>query len=182
MQVHVLVGSLRSGSFGRKIARAAEDVSPDEMNFEVIDGRELPLFDQDLDGDEKPTAVQRLIDQVTSADALLFITPEFNYGIPGTLKNAIDWASRPPYHSPLKNKPAVIISYSVAPTGGSRAHLQLSSVLSGTLTPVMVAPGFSIPAIHEKFDEAGVLTDEMTRKRLIRTLEDFAEWAKSLED
>jgi chromate reductase len=180
MKVLVFIGSLRGGSFSRKIAVAAADTAPEGASLEIVDGRDLPLYNQDLEGDEKPAAVQQLVDQVNASDALLFVTPEFNYGIPGTLKNAIDWASRPPYHSPLKNKPATIISHSIAPTGGARAHLQLSSVLSGTLTPMLVAPGFSIPAVHEKFDDAGTLTDDVTRKRLARTLEDLSAWAKSL--
>lgn len=177
MKVLIWIGSLRQGSFSRKLAMAAREAAPGTMSCEIIDGRDLPLYDQDLDGDEKPAAVQTLLDQVSAADGILFATPEYNYGIPGPLKNGIDWASRPAYRSPLKNKPSTIVSYSIAPTGGSRAHMQLSGVLDGTLTPVLTAPGFSIPAIHEKFDDSGALTDEMTRKRLVRMLDEFESWA-----
>ena len=180
MDVLVLIGSLRAASFSRKIGEAAVAVAPNDMNLKIVDGRSLPLYDQDLDGEKKPAAVQTLLDQIIAADALVFVTPDSNYGIPGTLKNAIDWASRPAYRSPLKNKPSVIVSHSVAPTGGARAHSQLSSVLSGTLTPTLVAPGFSIPAVHEKFDESGQLADEMTGARLVRTLEELAAWTSSL--
>ncbi len=180
MHILTFVGSLRAESFSRKLAVAAEATAPDGTRFTSTDARDLPHYDQDLDGDEKPAAVQTLLDQVTAADALLFVTPEFNYGIPGPLKNAIDWASRPAYRSPLKNKPALVISQSIAPTGGVRAHTQLVAVLGGTLTPIFNGPAFNVPAIHEKFDEAGALTDELVKARLTRTLEDFTTWARAL--
>ena len=170
------IGSLRKDAFGRKLAAAVVAAS-ETISFECIDGRDLPLYDQDLDGDEKPVAVRTLLDQVSAAGAMVFVTPEYNYGIPGPLKNAIDWASRPAYNSPLKGKPALVISYSISPTGGVRAHQQLDSVLAGTLTPVFVAPSFVVPAVHEKFDADGVLTDEQTKVRLERSLADFADWA-----
>ena len=179
MKVLVLVGSLRAASFSGKIARAAVAAAPKDMSLEILDGRDLPLFDQDLEEAGRPEAVEAFRDRVVAADALLFVTPEFNYGIPGTLKNAIDWASRPPYRSPLREKPAVIISLSVSPTGGCRAHGQLSSVLSGTLTPLMNAPSLSISAVHEKFDESDTLTDENTQARLRRTLEELGAWVSS---
>ena len=143
------------------------------------DGRELPLYDQDLDGEEKPPAVVELLERVGGSDALLFITPEFNYGIPGPLKNAIDWASRPAYRSPIKDKPSLIIALSIAPTGGARAELQLATVLKGTATPTFVGPSVAIPAVHEKFDASGALVDDMTKLRLSKTLEDFCAWAET---
>ena len=91
----------------------------------------------------------------------------------------IDWASRPAYNSPLKGKPSLVIALSVAPSGGARAHSQLGTVLAGTLTPVFVGPGFLVPAVHEKFDEHGALSDELTGLRLSRTLEEFVAWARS---
>ena len=182
MKILIAVGSLRAASFSKKLALAAADLGPEGAEFEIVDGRDLPLYDQDLDGEEKPASVQTLVDQVSSADALVFIAPEFNYGIPGTLKNLIDWASRPAYNSPLKNKPSLVIALSVAPAGGARAHSQLSVVLGGTLTPVFVGPGFLVPAVHEKFDESGKLTDDLTGLRLSKTLEGFVAWAETFSD
>lgn len=176
MKILVLIGSLRAAAFSRKLAAAVEAAAPEGAEVTLADGRDLPLYDQDLDGEEKPAAVQVLLDQVSAADGLVFVTPEFNYGIPGPLKNAIDWASRPAYNSPLKGKPSVIISHSIAPSGGARAHTQLDSVLTGTLTPVLAAPSITLPAIHEMFDEAGALKDELTRIRLDRMLGEFAAW------
>jgi len=176
LKVLIVIGSLREGSFSRKLARAAGELGPDGMEFEIIDGRDLPLYDQDLDTDEKPPAVQILVEQIAGADALFFVTPEFNYGIPGSLKNLIDWASRPAFRSPLKDKPALLAALSPAPAGGARVYAQLATVLSGTLTPTFLAPSFLVPAVHEKFDEAGVLIDEQTKRRLVRTLEEFGTW------
>jgi chromate reductase len=181
LKVLAVIGSLRSASFSRKLAQAASSLAPEGMALEIIDGRDLPLYDQDLDGEEKPRAVQLQIDQVTGADALIFVTPEFNYGIPGSLKNWIDWASRPAFRSPLKGKPALIFAHSPAPTGGARAYAQLSTVLSGTLTPVFLAPSFLVPAVHEKFDEGGALIDDTTKGRMVRTLEEFGVWGEELD-
>lgn len=182
MKVLVVIGSLRAASFSRKIAQSAAALAPEGMEFEFVDGRDVPLYDQDLDGEEKPAAVMKLFDQVSGADALFFVTPEFNYGIPGTLKNWIDWASRPAFKSPVKGKPALIVACSPAPTGGARAYAQLATVLSGTLTPVFLAPSFLVAAVHEKFDDAGELTDDVTRGRLVRTLSEFRAWVEELGD
>lgn len=180
MKVLVAIGSLRAASFSRKLAKAASALGPEAMEFEIIDGRDLPFYDQDLDTEEKPAAVQKLVDQINAADALFFVTPEFNYGIPGTLKNLIDWASRPAFRSPIKGKPALIVALSPAPSGGARVYTQLATVLAGTLTPVFLAPSFLISAVHEKFDEAGALKDEQTKARLVRTLTEFETWVTRL--
>lgn len=179
MKLLIVVGSLRAASFSRKLGEAVSAHSPDGTRVETTDGRELPLYNQDLDGDEKPAAVVALLDQVVTANGIVFVTPEFNYGIPGPLKNLIDWASRPAYNSPLKGKPSLVIAHSIAPSGGARAHTQLTSVLAGTLTPTFLAPSFVIPQIHEKFDEEGSLTDEFAKVRLQATIGEFATWARS---
>lgn len=180
MKILVLLGSLRKASFSRKVALAAQTLAPEGMSFEITDGRDLPLYDQDLDTEEKPAGVQTLIDQMTAADALLFVTPEFNYSIPGPLKNAIDWASRPAFRSPLKDKPSLVLAHSPAPSGGSCVYKELLAVLKGTLTPTYLGPSFTISAVHEKFDADGALVDEITKGRLVKTLADFERWADQL--
>lgn len=177
MKILVVVGSLRAAAFSRKLAEALVGLAPEGLELELVDGRALPHYDQDLDGDEKPEPVRKLFEQLNAAAGVVFVCPEFNYGIPGSLKNLVDWASRPAFRSPLKGKPSLIVALSIAPTGGSRAHVQLSSVLAGTLTPVFLGPSFLVPAVHEKFDESGALTDEVTKRRLEKTLREFAEWA-----
>ncbi len=124
-----------------------------------------------------PPACRVLVDQINTADALLFVTPEFNYSIPGPLKNAIDWASRPAFRSPLKDKPSLVFAHSPAPSGGSCVYKELLAVLKGTLTPTYLGPSFTISAVHEKFDGDGALIDEVTKVRLTRTLQDFETWA-----
>ena len=176
MKLLVVVGSLRAAGFSRKLGEAVDALAPDGAQLETTDGGALPLYNQDLDGDEKPAPVVTLLDQVVAADGLVFVTPEFNYGIPGPLKNLIDWASRPAYNSPLKGKPSLVVAHSIAPSAGARAHAQLTSVLAGTLTPTFLAPSFVVPQVHEKFDESGSLTDEITKVRLQSTLGAFAEW------
>ena len=106
MKLLIVVGSLRAAGFSRKLGEAVAALSPDGTEVETTDGGDLPLYNQDLDGDEKPAAVVALLDQVANADGIVFVTPEFNYGIPGPLKNLVDWASRPAYNSPLKGKPS----------------------------------------------------------------------------
>lgn len=179
MRILFVVGSLRAASFNLKLAKAAATSLPEGSDIEYVDGRDLPHYDQDLDTEDKPETVRRMQEQVTNADALVFVTPEFNYGIPGPLKNLIDWASRPAFQSPLKGKPALVLSSSPAPTGGARAHGQLTTVLGGTLTPCFTGPSFIVPAVHEKFDEAGTLTDEVTKRRLDKTMPEFTAWAAS---
>lgn len=180
MKILVLVGSLRAASYSRKLAQAAAALAPEGTTLELVDGRDLPLYDQDLDGDEKPPAVRTLLDQVSGADGLLFVTPEYNYGIPGPLKNLVDWASRPAFQSPLKDNPSMVIALSMAPTGGARSHGQLTSVLAGTLTPLFNSPSFLVGSVHQKFDDAGRLTDEQTEKRLTRNLASFVEWIEKV--
>lgn len=180
MKMLIALGSLRTASFSRKLANAATAAAPAGVECEIVDGRALPHYDQDLDGEDKPEAVRELHVLLAGADALVFITPEYNYGIPGVLKNWIDWASRPAFKSPLRGMPSLVMSLSPAPTGGARAHAQLTTVLSGTLTPVFVAPSYVVPAVHEKFGESGELTDEVTRTRLEKTLENFRDWAESI--
>ena len=179
MKLLVVVGSLRAASFSRMLGNAVSALAPDGVQVETTDGGALPLYNQDLDGEEKPTPVVTLLEQVAAADGIVFVTPEFNYGIPGTLKNLVDWASRPAYNSPLKGKPALVIAHSIAPSGGARAHVQLTSVLAGTLTPTFPAPSFVVPQVHEKFDADGSLADEIMKILLGTTIADFAVWARS---
>ncbi len=180
MQTLLLVGSLRAASFSGKLADAIQEIAGDAFSFTRTTGGDLPLYNQDLDGEEKPAAVASFLREVDAAQGLVVVTPEFNYGIPGPLKNAIDWASRPAFRSPLKGKPTLIVSVSLAPVGGARAHAQLQQVLAGTLTPVYTAPTFAVGGIHEKFDPSGALTDEVIRAGLERQLTGYLAWARSV--
>ncbi len=176
MKLLGITGSLRKASYNTALLNAAAGLLPDGVAFELL-RPDLPLYNADLDGDEKPEAVREFLQRIESADALLLASPEYNYGIPGGLKNAIDWASRPAFESPLVAKPTGIISASMSAIGGARAQAALKLVLAGTLTPVYPAIEYLLGSAHEKFDENGGLVDETSERRLKRYLHGFIEWA-----
>jgi chromate reductase len=134
------------------------------------------MYNADNDGPASPPAVVELRAAVRRADAVLIATPEYNYGIPAVLKNAIDWLSRPPSDSPLVNKPTAIMGASGGVVGTARAQQQLRLILTGTRTPVMLPPEILVGTAQEKFDAAGRLTDEATRKFLADGLRSFVDW------
>lgn len=135
MNVLALCGSLREASFNaRLLAEAGHRLEAAGAGVRVASIGDVPLYNEDLDGDGKPAPVVALIDAIGAADALLIVSPEYNYGIPGVLKNAIDWASRPAYRSVLKDRPTAILSASMSAIGGARLQAQLREVLAGTLS------------------------------------------------
>ncbi|MDO3381891.1 NADPH-dependent FMN reductase [Gilvimarinus algae] len=175
MKVLAISGSLRKDSLNTSLAKAALALLPDSVETEVAEIGDLPLYNQDIDGDDKPEAVVRLKNAIAEADALIIATPEYNYGVPGPLKNALDWVSRPAYKSVLAHKPTLLLSASMSPMGGVRAQGQMKQVLAGTLTPVFCAPEFAVPSAQNKFS-GGELTDSDTRQRLERLVTDFQAW------
>src|SRR5205814_2162802 len=132
----------------------------------------------DVDTKGKPEPVAALVEAVRSADGLLFATPEYNYGIPGVLKNAFDWVSRPPQTTPLKGKPAAIMSASTGISGGMRAQNHLRQAFLFTETYAMLKPEVIIPKAAERFDADGRLTDESTRQLIAKFLVAFAAWTR----
>ena len=128
--MHVLAfsGSLRQASFNSGLIRAATELAPDGVTVERADISAVPLYNGDQDGESKPAAVEQLAQQIRKADALLFATPEYNYSIPGVLKNAIDWLSRVP-GSIFAGKPAAIMGASMGGMGTSRSQYHLRQVL-----------------------------------------------------
>lgn len=162
--VLALAGSLREGSYNRALIEAARDAAPDGMHIELFDLAEIPLYDPDLDNDDdRPAPVGALKQGIAAADALLISTPEYNFGIPGVLKNAIDWASRPAGRSPMADKPTAIMSAVTGLWGGVRAQMALRDVLHATRTPVVQRPEVLVAQARQKFDDEGRLTDEATR-------------------
>ena len=175
-------GSLRKESYNTKLLLAAAQCLPDGLTLRVISCGDLPLYNNDLDGEIKPESVSRLLRAIKESDGLLIATPEYNYSIPGVLKNAIDWASRPGYKSVLAGKPAAIISGTQSVIGGARVQLHLRDVLSSTLTPVVPSPPFLVPLVQEKFNQDGELVDEETVRRLDRYVKDLIQWVDRLAD
>lgn len=178
MRIVAISGSLRQASFNTTLLEAARRCLPDEVSWEFGAIGDLPLYNEEIDGAGKPAAVQQLLDQVAAADGLIIASPEYNYGVPGGLKNAIDWLSRPAYNSVLLHKPVLIMSASLSPVGGVRAQGQLKQIFSGTLTPVYPAPEFALGAAHTQFDN-GRLVDDAAQERLTRLMHGFCVWVES---
>jgi chromate reductase len=161
--VLAISGSVRAGSFNSMLIHAARELVPSGMIIEIYDGlREIPPYDGGLDTPTPPAPVADLRARIAAADALLISTPEYNYGVPGVLKNAIDWASTPPRDSVLRDKPVVLMGASPTPFGTVRAQLALRQTFLSTGSPVVAKPEVLVFNAHERFDADGRLTDEGT--------------------
>ena len=156
-------GSLRRASYSTAVLRTLLEELNGEVEATTFDIGALPHYNADLDGENAPEPVRALKAAIAAADALLFVTPEYNYGMPGVLKNAIDWASRPGYKSVLRDKPALIISTSGGAIGGARATQQLKLTLLGTISRVLPWPEVFITYAGSKITD-GKLTDPESLK------------------
>lgn len=177
-EVRVLgvAGSLRKGSLNRALLRAAQRLAPEGLTLEVFDLAAVPLYDGDVEAAGDPPGVAAFKQAIRDADGMLFATPEYNHGVPGVMKNAVDWASRPPRDAALGGKPVGIIGASSGQTGTARGQSQLRQAFEFTNSYCMPQPELLVFRAHEKFDEGGELTDEATGKYLTRYLEAFAAW------
>jgi chromate reductase len=175
--VLAVIGSLRAKSLHRSLFHAAVELAPAGLVITEYDGvAMLPLYNADHDGDVKPQPVQQLFDAVRGADALLFITPEYNYSIPGALKNVLDWASRGGPHAPMRQKPVAIMGGSPGPIGSMRMQHHLRQSLVFTDNPVLPQPEVGIPQLNQRFDNHGVMTDQSTRDLVAKQLAAFETW------
>ena len=182
-RLHILgiAGSLRQGSFNKALLRAASDLLPPGATLEIYDRLgDIPLYNEDVERRGDPEPVRDLKDRITSADALLIATPEYNYGTPGVLKNAIDWASRPPAQTCLKGKPTAIMGASSGAHGTARAQAALRLSLVFTRTLILVDPEVYVSKASEKFDVQGRLTDELTREFVRKLLVALVDWSHTL--
>lgn len=175
-----IAGSLRQASFNRGLLRAAIELAPASLQITAHELLSIPLYNADVEASAVPASVDALREAVRHADALLIATPEYNHGVPGVLRNAIDWLSRPPRGSALDGKPAAIMGASPGMIGTARAQVQLRQAFVFTNTYAMLQPEVLVARAAEKFDPAGRLTDEATRKYLAGFLERFAEWIRRL--
>ena len=176
-----IAGSLRRGSLNRALLRATQELAPADMEIRIFDRvGEIPLYNQDVEAEGDPEPVQALKRAIGEADALLVATPEYNHGVPGVLKNAIDWASRPPGRSVLAGKPAAILGASPGITGTARGQSQLRQAFVFTDTPALPQPEILVYRAHEKFDAEGRLTDEKTREFVGKLLRGLADWTRRL--
>ncbi len=171
-QVGYFVGSLSSTSINRVLSRALIRLAPDDMEFTEIPIGGLPLYSPDFDDDYPPEAVA-LKEAIGRADALLFVTPEYNRSIPGALKNAIDWASRPYGQNSFDHVPAAVTGASIGQIGTAVAQQSLRGVLSFCNARQMTAPEAYIQYTPEVFKDDGEVTDESTAEFLRGFLEEF---------
>jgi chromate reductase len=158
MRILAISGSLRESSFNTSLLRAAVEAAPDGVELELWDGiSELPLYDEDHEGDT-PESVRRLREDWAAADAILFATPEYNGSVPGGLKNAIDWASRPRIGAALRNKPVAVVGASTGQFGALWAQQDLKRIL-GIAGARVVGTEIPVARAHERFDNEGRLLD-----------------------
>jgi chromate reductase, NAD(P)H dehydrogenase (quinone) len=176
LRVVGIAGSLRKASLNRALLAAAQELAPASIHIDVEDLAEIPMFNQDVDDAGAPAAVVRLRQSVRDADGLLLVTPEYNHGVPGVLKNAVDWLSQPLRRSALEGKPTAIMGASPGLAGTARAQSQLRQAFVLTNTPALLQPEVLVSRAHEKFDATGRLTDELTRRFVADFLCRFADW------
>ena len=174
-----IAGSLRRQSYNRAALRAAVELAPADSTIDIFEIDGIPLFSQD---DEKnpPLKVVELKRLIREADAVLFVTPEYNYSIPGVLKNAIDWASRPYGDNAWSGKPAAIMGASVGAIGTARAQYHLRQVMVFLNMFPINQPEVMIAAAHERFDKEGKLTDEDTKLFISQLLQSLVAWTRRL--
>jgi chromate reductase len=173
-------GSLRAGSYNKALLRAAIDLLPEDVTLEIFDLIGIPAFNQDIEMD-MPTKVKEFKSKIREADALLIATPEYNYSVPGVLKNAIDWASRPYGDNSFDGKPVALMSASPGMLGGVRAqyHLRQSFVYLN-MYPVN-GPDVIVNFAQQKFDSNGNLVDDNTKTFLGQLLQNLVNWTKRLK-
>jgi chromate reductase, NAD(P)H dehydrogenase (quinone) len=161
-----IAGSLREGSYNRSLLRAARELMPEGVELVEYEIGTLPFYDGDVEAAGDPEAVIRFKQAIRDADALLIATPEYNRGVPGVLKNAVDWASRPPLGSPLTGKPVAIMGATTGRGGTARAQEQLRAALEFSRATVLEQPEVLVPEAFMRFDEQGELVDGGIRAEL----------------
>src|SRR2546426_4138992 len=177
-----IAGSLRKGSYNRALLRAAVELAPDGLEIAVFDRLgDVPLYNGDVEAEGDPEPVVALKTAIRQADALLIATPEYNYGVPGVLKNAVDWASRPPGKSVLQGKPAALIGATPGHGGTARGQLALRQSFVFTRTPVMPGPEVLIPEAQARFAEDGTLRDDATRRHVRDLPERLLVWTNRFQ-
>lgn len=174
-----IAGSLRAASYNRGVLRAAKELAPEGSSVDILDLDGIPGFNQD-DEQNPPEKVTELKRRIREADAILFVTPEYNYSVPGVLKNAIDWASRPYGDSAWDGKPAAIMGASVGAIATARAQYHLRQMMVFLNMFPLNQPEVMIGNCADKFDENGNLTDEKTKEYIGRMLKNLVDWTHRL--
>lgn len=175
MKVVALVGSIRKDSYNLQLTKYIQERYQEQLDIEILNIRDIPHYDQDIENNA-PIIVKEFKQKVAKADAVLWVTPEYNYSIPGVLKNAIDWLSR--VDKILIGKPSWIIGASMGNLGTVRAQQHLRDILfsPGVSSPLLPGNEVYIGAVHQKIDERGYLTHEPTVQFLDLVVENFIKW------
>lgn len=181
-QVKILgiAGSLRKGSYNRAALRAAQKMVPSNARIEIFELDGIPPYNQDEEM-RPPQAVAELKRVVRASDAVLFVTPEYNYSVPGVLKNAIDWASRPHGDSAWEGKPAAVMGASIGMAGTARAQYHLRQTFVYLNMYALNRPEVMIPFAADKFDKDGNITDNTTREKIGELVAALARWTARLK-
>ena len=180
MHIVALIGSLRKASYNRMTFNAVRELLPEGVTIEEGEIAAIPPFNDDvLEGSGHPEPVRRLREQIRAADAVLFISPEYNYSIPGVLKNAIDWVSRPTDDQPFRGKPVAIMGAATRALGTGRMQYHLRQVFVFLEAIALLKPEVMINFEAEKFAE-GRLIDEPTRRQIRLQLEALVQWVERL--
>jgi chromate reductase len=174
------VGSLRKGSYNKALMRVAVELKPENATIEVFDLEGIPPFNQDLER-QPPQVVKEFKAKIRKADALLIASPEYNYSVPGVLKNAIDWASRPYGDNSFEGKPVAIMSASVGSLGGARAQYHLRQSFIFLNMHPLNRPEVMMPFAQDNVDANGNVTNEQTRRLIRELLETLVQWTRKLK-
>jgi chromate reductase len=174
-----IAGSLRRQSYNRAALRAATELAPDDSTIEIFEIDGIPGFSED-DEQTPPAKIVELKKKIREADAILFVTPEYNYSIPGVLKNAIDWASRPYGDSAWSGKPAAIMGASIGVIGTARAQYHLRQVMVFLNMFPVNQPEVMIGNAAKRFDAEGNLTDETTKEFMRQLLQNLVDWTRRI--
>ena len=175
-----ICGSLRKASFNMAALRACRELMPAGMALEIAEIGDIPMFNQDVFDAGLPEPAKRFRAEVAAADGVLIASPEYNFSLTPALKNAIDWASRPPNQS-WQDKPVAIFSVSQGPLGGARVQYDLRRILGQLWAHVLPRPEVFIGSAPTKFDKDGKLTDEAARKFLAELLAGFGPWISRMK-
>ncbi|KVD49962.1 NADPH-dependent FMN reductase [Burkholderia sp. MSMB1072] len=179
-RIAVVVGSLRSASTNRALAHAVISLAPADFSFEFVEIGELPLYSQDYDADF-PEVAKRFKQSIEAADALLFVTPEYNRSIPGVLKNALDWGSRPWGSNSWSGKPGAVLGTSPGAVGTALAQQHLRNVLAYLDVKTLGQPEMFIKHDPARIDDQGQIVSEDTRKFLQGFVDRYAGWVRLLK-
>lgn len=168
-------GSLRAGSYNRELLRAAAEEAPDGVTIETFDLADIPLYNQDVEDRGDPSEVAEFKEAISRCDGVLISTPEYQHGMTGVLKNALDWASRPADNSVMRGKPVAIMGASPSPKGTARSQLQLRQTLNHVQADMVCRPEVLVAHAREKFDNEGLFTDKPGRSSIDELLEALVE-------